>query len=531
MNICVKVANEIALTNSSLVESSSETDLDDDIVDDAVEIKSLTPPEDLSYLWAPKVTEVCVAPKSPEDASKSNTEKGESESITKEEDMNSYGQHEGTERNFPELADEFAAEGFSDLVANKHMSKGESENDLPEERMRKEVLQKDIEDLAEHQKEVTKDSDETPVPNNKENEKEAGEKAKPREDANHVPAKKNRGNWTDVVFPEDSSKSLARKTAESRKGPVEKVGPKEIANSQTQKTKSNWTDVVFKKDSNMTSETKMVGAKDRSQGEVERGKVEKSGLKEATSLRSTSEQKTKSNWTDVVFKKDSNTTKKVPTQAVANEIHEKTGSKGPASFQNTFEQSVLKATKNPPCLAEVPSKDVSKEVNEQKETENSEENVEDAKIETATVNGREDTEESEAEIEKRGVEEMGQMKEEGTGTEEEEEANGSWKIDFIRVETEAKETGKGKKAPGSNENVPKPRREKLSKRKKERRKERRKETQAVAAAVAGSLYEDNGIKPARRPITVDTTLVRKSQTSEKVADNEVRMTFSQQFPI
>ena len=75
-SIFFKVANEIALTNSSLVESNSETDLDDDIVDDAVEIKSLTPPEDLSYLWAPKVTEVCVVPKSPEDASKSETDKG-----------------------------------------------------------------------------------------------------------------------------------------------------------------------------------------------------------------------------------------------------------------------------------------------------------------------------------------------------------------------------------------------------------------------------------------------------------------------
>merc|ERR1719193_941321 len=91
-----KVANEIALTSSSLMESNSETDLDDDIVDDAVEIKSLTPPEDLSYLWAPKVTEVCVVPKSPEDA-----DKGEPESITKEENTNNCGQNEDKERNFP----------------------------------------------------------------------------------------------------------------------------------------------------------------------------------------------------------------------------------------------------------------------------------------------------------------------------------------------------------------------------------------------------------------------------------------------
>merc|ERR1719234_2800027 len=96
-----KVANEIALTNSSLVESNSETDLDDDIVDDAVEIKSLTPPEDLSYLWAPKVTEVCVVPKSPEDASKLDNDKGESESVTKEKDKKNDGQNEGKDRNIP----------------------------------------------------------------------------------------------------------------------------------------------------------------------------------------------------------------------------------------------------------------------------------------------------------------------------------------------------------------------------------------------------------------------------------------------
>merc|ERR1719234_2137774 len=87
-----KVANEIALTNSSLVESNSETDLDDDIVDDAVEVKSLAPPEDLSYLWAPKVTEVCVVPQSPE---KSDNEKGKSESVTQEEDKKNDAQHEG----------------------------------------------------------------------------------------------------------------------------------------------------------------------------------------------------------------------------------------------------------------------------------------------------------------------------------------------------------------------------------------------------------------------------------------------------
>ena len=120
---------------------------------------------------------------------------------------------------------------------------------------------------------------------------------------------------------------------------------------------------------------------------------------------------------------------------------------------------------------------------------------------------------------------MDEMKRESTGTEEEsEEANGSWKIDFIRVETEAKEAGKGKKALGNDETLSKPRREKLSKRKKERRKERRKENQAMAAA-GGSLYsEDNGIKSARGPITVDTTLPtvsRKSQKSEKVGEKEV----------
>ena len=497
------------------MESNSETDLDDDIVDDAVEIQSLTPPEDLSYLWAPKVTEVCVASKSPEDASKSDTNKGESGSITKDEDTNKDGQHEGRERNLPELADEFVAEG-SDSVANEKMSKVEPEKVLPEERNGKEVLEKYKEDLAKDQKEVTKD--ETSVPNNK-SVKDAGEKPKAKEDANHVSTKKNRGNWTDVVFPEDSSKSSLKKTTstdEIRKGTAEKVQPKEIANSQ--KTKSNWTDVVFKKDSNVTLETKMVAAKEGSQVEVEKGK---SGSKEGTSLRNTIQQKSKSSWTDVVFKKDSNSTlatRKVPNAAAENEIHEKTGqATEAASFQNTFEQSVLKAAKNPPPLVEVLPKDVSKEVNEQRE-----ENIEDAKMEISIVNGREDIMESEVEIEKQGVEEMEQVKEEGTGTEEEEEASGSWKIDFIRVEKEAKKTGKGKKAPGTNENGSKPRREKLSKRKKERRKERRRETQAVAATAGeGSLDENNGIKPARRPISVDTTLIRKSQTSEKVVDNEV----------
>ena len=57
-----KVANEIALTTGSLLESNSETDIDDDIVDDAVEIKD-TPRPDLSYLWEPKVTEICVEEK------------------------------------------------------------------------------------------------------------------------------------------------------------------------------------------------------------------------------------------------------------------------------------------------------------------------------------------------------------------------------------------------------------------------------------------------------------------------------------
>ena len=176
--IFFKVANEIALTNSSLVESNSETDLDDDIVDDAVEIKSLTPPEDLSYLWAPKVTEVCVVPKSPEDASKSETDKGES--FTKEEDTKNDGQHEGKERIFPELADEFAAEELSELVANKTMSKGESDSQsleklLPAEStgIGKEVLQKFIDNVDTDKKEVTKNSNETSVPNDR-NEKDEG---------------------------------------------------------------------------------------------------------------------------------------------------------------------------------------------------------------------------------------------------------------------------------------------------------------------------------------------------------------------
>ena len=71
MTLFVQVANEIALTSSSLMESNSETDLDDDIVDDAVEIKSLTPPEEIAALWAPKVAEVCLPPISPESAQKS----------------------------------------------------------------------------------------------------------------------------------------------------------------------------------------------------------------------------------------------------------------------------------------------------------------------------------------------------------------------------------------------------------------------------------------------------------------------------
>ena len=515
-SIFFKVANEIALTNSTLVESNSETDLDDDIVDDAVEIKSLTPPEDLSYLWAPKVTEVCVEPKSPEDDLKSDTDKGES--ITKEEDAKKDGQEEGKERNLPELADEFAAEELSDLVAEKKMSKVVSEKVLPEERIGKEVSEKYKEEDVKDQKEVT--NEKTLVPNDRTEKDAKGEKPKSKEDFNHVSTKKNRGNWTDVVFPEDSSKSLAKKTAsteEIRKGTVEKARSKEIADSQ--KSRSNWTDVVFKKDSKVTLETKMVTAKEGGQGEAEKGKV-------GASLTTASEQKSKSNWTDFVFKKDFNSTLatgKVPSTAAENEIQEKPGqARGAASFQNTFVQSVLKAAKKPPLLSEV----LPKEVNMQKDKDNSKEDLEDAKMEILTVNGREDTEE--AEIEKQRAEEM--MKEEGTATEEEEgEANGSWKIDFIRVETEAKETGKEKKAAETNKILSKPRREKLSKRKKERRKERRKEDQAVVTG--GSLYEENRTKTMRRPITVDTTRVKKSQTSEKVVNNEVRMTFVYSHPI
>ena len=530
MILFVQVASEIALTNSRLVESNSETDLDDDIIDDAVEIKSLTPPEDLSYLWAPKVTEVCVEQKSPEDVVKPDT--GREESIIEEEDTVKDGQHEDKDKHFPELTDEFAAEGLSDLVVKDRISKEkeDSEKELPVERIGKLASQNPQEDLDKGQKDVTKNVEETLVPNDI-LDKEADEK--PKEDTNHVPIKKNRGNWTDVIFPEDSSKSLSKKfapTDESRKGPVGKVCPKEIANSQNPKSRINWTDVVFKKDSNETSEAKMGASKK----DVDMSKLQKSGLKETTVIRNSFEQKSKTNWTDVVFKKGSNTTKKISKAVQENEIQEKTGSKGGPSFQNTFEQSVLKAAKEPSLLSEALPKAIPREVNEKKL--NSEVKEDGDRIEMAALtNGREDTEESEAEIEKRGVEEMDEMKRESTGTEEEsEEANGSWKIDFIRVETEAKEAGKGKKALGNDETLSKPRREKLSKRKKERRKERRKENQAMAAA-GGSLYsEDNGMKSARGPITVDTTLPtvsRKSQKSEKVGDKEVlrffcRRTFS-----
>ena len=527
MILFVQVASEIALTNSRLVESNSETDLDDDIIDDAVEIKSLTPPEDLSYLWAPKVTEVCVEQKSPEDAVKPDT--GREESIIEEEDTVKDGQHEDKDKHFPELTDEFAAEGLSDLVVKDRISQEEedSEKELPVERIGKVVFQ-NPQDLDQGQKDVTKNTEETSLPNDIPDKETADEK--PKEDTNHVPIKKNRGNWTDVIFPEDSSKSLSKKfapTDESRKGPVGKVCPKEIANSQNPKSRINWTDVVFKKDSNETSEAKMGASKE----DVEVGKLQKSGLKETTVIRNSFEQKSKTNWTDVVFKKGSNTTKKISKAVQENEIQEKTGSKGGPSFQNTFEQTVLKAAKEPSLLSEALPKAIPREVNEKKL--NSEVKEDGDRIEMAALtNGREDTEESEAEIEKRGVEEMDEMKRESTGTEEEsEEANGSWKIDFIRVETEAKEAGKGKKALGNDETLSKPRREKLSKRKKERRKERRKENQAMAAA-GGSLYsEDNGIQSARGPITVDTTLPtvsRKSQKSEKVGEKEVRASFWQQ---
>merc|ERR1711962_431664 len=51
-----KVANEIARTSIDLTDSPSETDVDDDIIDDAVEIKDNKC--ELSDLWVPKVTEV-----------------------------------------------------------------------------------------------------------------------------------------------------------------------------------------------------------------------------------------------------------------------------------------------------------------------------------------------------------------------------------------------------------------------------------------------------------------------------------------
>ena len=102
-----KVANEIAMTSGNPMDSNSETDLDDDIVDDAVEIKDTRPVvEDLSFLWAPKVTEVCV-PKAVEDDVK------ETKDVNKNTDL-------------PELEDEFEVEEVKARMENGHIENGKT---------------------------------------------------------------------------------------------------------------------------------------------------------------------------------------------------------------------------------------------------------------------------------------------------------------------------------------------------------------------------------------------------------------------
>ena len=89
-----KVASEIAMT--SLGDSNSETDMEDDVVDDAVEIKDRSQ-DDLTHLWAPKVTEICVQKKHEEtdkqeavQAGEAGIEKRNVEDDKKREDDLSY---------------------------------------------------------------------------------------------------------------------------------------------------------------------------------------------------------------------------------------------------------------------------------------------------------------------------------------------------------------------------------------------------------------------------------------------------------
>ena len=541
MTLFVQVANEIALTSSSLMESNSETDLDDDIVDDAVEIKSLTPPEEIAALWAPKVTEVCLPPTSQERAQKSHIGQEQQEPIDKEKGMRN--DNEGKETIFTELRDEVQSEDVVSEGATEEVQiKTNRGKVMSEEKIGKELLEKLNDIIHKDDSEVGGDK----LSSTETNGKDTDEKSLNKEEEKPASTKNNNcGNWTDVVFPEVPSKSLPKKLASTE----EKSTPKKVENKNSDKIRSNWTDVIFKKDSKPGLKTKTapnIGISN--EGSQERAKLQTANSKEDKDGKNSFEQKSSRNWTDVVFKKDSGATlssKKTASKddgnvAVENRQHENIGSQEQPSFQNSFKQSVLKSAEKPPLLAAYEfnnCKDVTKE-NENK--------AEDVIVKSVLENGNREAEVSEAELGNRETEEEveeevnkeevlenkevnDQVKEENTtGTEGEEETNGCWKIDFIRVETEAKDDLGNKKirvAGGEEDQAVKPKREKLSKRKKERRRERRKGNQAAVAAVKGSSTEDNGFKSARRPITVDTTLPRKSENSEKVVEKEVAWMF------
>ena len=544
MTLFVQVANEIALTSSSLMESNSETDLDDDIVDDAVEIKSLTPPEEIAALWAPKVTEVCLPPTSPERSQKSHIGQEQQEPIDKEKDMRN--ENEGKETIFNELRDEVQSE---DVVSEVQI-KTNREKVMSEEKIGKELLEKLNDIIHKDDSELGGDK----LSSTETNGRDKDEKSLNKEEEKPASTKNNYcGNWTDVVFPEVPSKSLPKKLASQE----EKSTPKKVENKNSDKIRSNWTDVIFKKDSQPGLKTKTApntGA--MKGGSQERAKLQNAISKEDKEGKNSFEQKSSRNWTDVVFKKDSGTTlssKKTASKddgnvAVENRPHENIGSQGQSSFQNSFEQSVLKSAEKPPLPAAYEfnnCKDVTKE-NENKAEDVIEKILlengnREAELSEAELDNRETEEEIEQEVNKEEVlenkkevlenkEVTDQVKDEGTtGTEGEEETNGCWKIDFIRVETQAKDDLGDKKirVAGGQEDqeAVRPKREKLSKRKKERRRERRKGNQAAVAAVKGSSTEDNGFKSTRRPITVDTTLPRKSENSEKVVEKEVGWMF------
>ena len=541
MTLFVQVANEIALTSNNLMESNSETDLDDDIVDDAVEIKSLTPPEEIAALWAPKVTEVCLLPTSQERAQKSHIGQEQQEPIDKEKGMRN--ENEGKETIFTELRDEVQSEDVVSEGATEEVQiKTNRGKVMSEEKIGKELLEKLNDIIHKDDSEVGGDK----LSSTETNGKDTDEKSLNKEEEKPASTKNNNcGNWTDVVFPEVPSKSLPKKLASTE----EKSTPKKVETKNSDKIRSNWTDVIFKKDSQPGLKTKTAPNTGISkEGSQERAKLQTANPKEDKDGKNSFEQKSSRNWTDVVFKKDSGATlssKKTASKddgnvAVENRPQENIGSQEQPSFQNSFKQSVLKSAEKPPLLAAYEfnnCKDVTKE---------DENKAEDVIVKSVLENGNREAEVSEAELDNRETEEEveeevnkeevmenkevnDQVKEGNTtGTEGEEETNGCWKIDFIRVETEAKDDHKDKKirvAGGEEDQAVKPKREKLSKRKKERRRERRKGNQAAVAAVKGSSTENNGFTSARRPITVDTTLPRKSENSEKVVEKEVGWMF------